>query len=78
MTGESVPVDEVLGNQIQVMSGSLRVRGEGGLEITRTGVQSAMGELAASVARPGARPRRRDRAESYVDTEPLSLRVFEP
>jgi len=30
MTGESVRVDEVLGNQLQVTRGSLRVRAKGG------------------------------------------------
>ncbi len=45
LTGESVPVDKAVGDE--VFSGTLVVRGKTFLEITRTGASSAMGRLAS-------------------------------
>ncbi|MFN0084878.1 MAG: cation-translocating P-type ATPase [Blastocatellia bacterium] len=47
LTGESVPVEKEIGNES--FSGTLLVRGKGYLEITRTGVESAMGKLAVMI-----------------------------
>jgi Ca2+-transporting ATPase len=44
LTGESVPVDK--GQEEEAFSGTLLVRGNTVLEVTRTGPQSAMGRLA--------------------------------
>jgi Ca2+-transporting ATPase len=44
LTGESVPVDK--GDADDAFSGTLLVRGNGFLEVTRTGAESAMGRLA--------------------------------
>ncbi len=48
LTGESVPVDKAVGERM--FSGTLQVRGEGVLDVTETGPQSAMGRLAGSLA----------------------------
>jgi Ca2+-transporting ATPase len=45
LTGESVPVDKT--DDDEVLSGTLVVRGKAFLDVTRTGVTSAMGRLAA-------------------------------
>ena len=45
LTGESVPVDK--GDADEAFSGTLLVRGNGFLEVTRTGAASAMGRLAS-------------------------------
>jgi Ca2+-transporting ATPase len=47
LTGESVPVDKELG--AEVFSGTLFVRGKGYVEVTRTGLESAMGRLATMI-----------------------------
>jgi P-type Ca2+ transporter type 2C len=47
LTGESLPTEKADGDE--VWSGSLLVRGQGLIEITRTGPSSAMGRLAASL-----------------------------
>jgi Ca2+-transporting ATPase len=47
LTGESVPVDKELGEE--VFSGTLFVRGKGYIEISRTGERSAMGRLAVMI-----------------------------
>jgi Ca2+-transporting ATPase len=47
LTGESVPVDKELGEE--VFSGTLLVRGRGYIEISRTGEKSAMGRLAVMI-----------------------------
>ncbi len=45
LTGESVPVDRAPGDE--AFSGTLAVRGLAWLEVTRTGLESAMGRIAA-------------------------------
>jgi P-type Ca2+ transporter type 2C len=47
LTGESVPVDKVLGDEL--FSGTLLVRGKGYFEVVRTGPASAMGRLATLI-----------------------------
>lgn len=47
LTGESLPVDKVVG--AEVSSGTLIVRGKGYIEVTRTGRASAMGRLATMI-----------------------------
>jgi P-type Ca2+ transporter type 2C len=47
LTGESVPVEKETGGEI--FSGTLLVRGKAYAEVTRTGVGSAMGRLAAMI-----------------------------
>jgi Ca2+-transporting ATPase len=47
LTGESVPVEKETGGE--VFSGALLVRGKGYVEVSRTGVNSAMGRLAAMI-----------------------------
>jgi P-type Ca2+ transporter type 2C len=47
LTGESVPVEKETGGEI--LSGTLLVRGKAYAEVTRTGVGSAMGRLAAMI-----------------------------
>ncbi|MBO0720321.1 MAG: HAD-IC family P-type ATPase [Blastocatellia bacterium] len=47
LTGESVPVEKETGNE--VFSGTLLVRGKGYFQVSRTGVQSAMGRLAEMI-----------------------------
>lgn len=54
MTGESVPVDRRAGADLY--SGTVVTRGRGQGTVTRTGVHSALGAIAASVAAAGARP----------------------
>jgi P-type Ca2+ transporter type 2C len=49
LTGESLPVDKQLGNEL--FSGTLIVRGKGYVEVTRTGPRSTMGQLARMIAR---------------------------
>lgn len=44
LTGESIPVDKALGDD--VFSGTLVVRGKGFFEVAKTGVNSSMGRLA--------------------------------
>jgi Ca2+-transporting ATPase len=44
LTGESVPVDKRMGDE--VFSGTLLVRGKGYIEVSRTGARSAMGKVA--------------------------------
>ena len=44
LTGESLPIDKDL--QCELFSGTLIVRSQGYMEITRTGPQSTMGRLA--------------------------------
>jgi Ca2+-transporting ATPase len=48
LTGESVPIDHAVGTD--VFSGTLAVRGVGWLIVTRTGIASAMGRIAAMLA----------------------------
>ncbi len=47
LTGESVPVDKAIGDEL--LSGTLLVRGKGYARLTRTGPASAMGRLAALI-----------------------------
>jgi len=47
LTGESIPVDKELGDE--VLSGTLLVRGRGYINISRTGEKSAMGRLAVMI-----------------------------
>ena len=47
LTGESVPIDKALNDE--VFSGTLLVRGKGYIEISRTGEKSAMGRLAVMI-----------------------------
>jgi P-type Ca2+ transporter type 2C len=47
LTGESVPVEKEIGSE--VFSGTLLVRGNGYLEVSRTGERSAMGRLAVMI-----------------------------
>ncbi|BBL93667.1 haloacid dehalogenase [Thermus thermophilus] len=51
LTGESVPVEKGVGEE--VFAGTLLVRGRALLEVTRTGTQSAMGRIAHLLAEMG-------------------------
>lgn len=61
LTGESVPVEKELGED--VFSGTLLVRGKNYLEVTRTGQQSTMGRLAVMIG------------EIVADKTPLERRL---
>jgi Ca2+-transporting ATPase len=54
LTGESLPVDKLVGDV--AASGTLLVRGRGWLEVTRTGAASAMGRLATMLGSIEAAP----------------------
>jgi Ca2+-transporting ATPase len=47
LTGESLPIDKAMGEQL--LSGTLLVKGKGYIEVTRTGATSAMGRLATMI-----------------------------
>ncbi|HSE72486.1 MAG TPA: HAD-IC family P-type ATPase, partial [Nocardioidaceae bacterium] len=54
MTGESVPVDRDTGEE--VLAGTVVTRGRALAEVTRTGVDSGLGRIAALIASAGVRP----------------------
>jgi Ca2+-transporting ATPase len=54
MTGESVPVQRAVRNE--VMSGTVVTRGRGNGQVVRTGADSGLGRIAALIASTGIRP----------------------
>ena len=54
MTGESVPVDRTVGDE--VLAGTVVTRGRGWGDVVRTGPDSGLGRIAALVASAGPRP----------------------